>query len=185
MKELSLNILDIAMNSVKAKAKNVGIYIEEKDNFLTLTFVDDGCGMTFEQVEKLRDPFFTTRTTRKVGLGVPFLALAAEQTGGEVTIESRPESEFPESHGTTVKATFDKTSIDFTPLGDVVSTVITLVQGSPDIDFVFSHKKGENEVSLDTKELRSVLGEGVSLSEPEVLAWIKGSLEEEYSSFTD
>ena len=178
MKELSLYILDITMNSVKAGAEHISVSIDETDRVLTFSVTDDGCGMTAEQVEKLSDPFFTTRTTRNVGLGVPFLRMLAEQTGGEVKITSKSEKEY-EDHGTTLTATFHEDSIDFVPLGDIVSTVVTLIQGSPDIDFDFTHTKEGMTVSLRTSELREVLG-GVPLSEPEVLAWIGEYLGEQY-----
>lgn len=181
MKELSLNILDIAQNSVKAGAKNISIEIEEGKEKLTVTITDDGCGMTGEQVEKLKDPFFTTRTTRKVGLGIPFFTLAAEQTGGNVSIKSKSETEHPEDHGTTVKAVFFKTSIDFTPLGDVVSTLLTLIHGADSLDYTFSHKTEKAEVFLSTAEMRSVLGEEIPLSSPEVLEWAREYLVSQYS----
>lgn len=178
MRELSLNILDIANNSVKAGASLVEILITEKDGWMTIVIRDDGCGMTKQQVERLADPFFTTRTTRKVGLGVPFLKLAAEQTGGGVEITSVPESE-GENHGTEVVARFDMNSIDFTPLGEIIETIVTLIQGSPDMDFVFVHIVDDKKISLDTRELRDVLGD-VPLSEYEVLEWIRGYLEQQY-----
>ena len=178
MKELSLYILDITMNSVKAGAQNIAVTIDETDNVLTFTVEDDGCGMTAEQLEKLADPFFTTRTTRNVGLGVPFLRMLAEQTGGEVEITSRSEKEYAD-HGTTLRATFHEDSIDFIPLGDIASTVVTLIQGSPDINFSFSHQKEGMTVALRVTELREILGD-VPLSEPEVLSWISGYLSEQY-----
>lgn len=183
MKELSLNILDIAGNSVKAKAQNVRIILEESEEILTLSIEDDGCGMTAEQVNNVTDPFFTTRTTRKVGMGIPFLKLAAEQTGGSFSIESRPAAECPDSHGTRTSAVFLKTSIDFTPLGDVISTVTTLIQGSPEIDWYYLHTKGGKSVCIDTKEIRAVLGDDVPLNSYEVIKWIESSLVEEYDSF--
>ncbi len=182
MKELSLNILDIAMNSVKAGAKHIGLSIEESDTALAFSITDDGCGMSDEQVKKLSDPFYTTRTTRKVGLGVPFLKLAAEQTGGRVSVESREQARFPDAHGTAVTATFDKTHIDYTPLGDIISTLITLVQGYPEIDFTFTHKVRGAQASLSTAEMRMVLGDDVPLNDPEILGWIKDSLEEQYKN---
>ncbi len=176
MKELSLNILDIAMNSVKAKAKNVEIAISETDEVMTVIITDDGTGMTEEMVKRVTDPFCTTRTTRKVGLGIPFYKLAAEQTGGELKITSKIKDDESQKSGTTVVATFIKTHIDCLPLGDIVSTVCTLIQGSPDIDFVFTH----NAVRLSTCELREVLGD-VPLSSPEVLGWISEYLKEQYN----
>ena len=182
MKELSLNVLDIAMNSVKAKATLINIHIFEDDELLSMNIIDNGCGMTADFLQGVIDPFCTTRTTRKVGLGIPLLKLAAEQTGGEVKIFSRHESEYPADHGTSVVATFYKKHIDFTPMGDIISTVTTLIQGSPDIDFEFLHKSNTFEVSLDTREVRAVLGPEIPLSEPEILSWIADNLSEQYNN---
>ena len=182
MKELSLNVLDIAMNSVKAKATLICIYITEDEELLKMEIIDNGCGMTAEFLRGVIDPFCTTRTTRKVGLGIPLLKLAAEQTGGEVVITSKHESEYPKEHGTRVTATFYKKHIDFTPMGDIISTVTTLIQGSPDIDFAFLHKSNTFDVSLDTREVREVLGPEIPLSEPEILLWIADNLSEQYKN---
>ena len=182
MKELSLNVLDLTMNSVKAGATLINIHITEDDERLKLEIIDNGCGMTAEFLRGVIDPFCTTRTTRKVGLGIPLLKLAAEQTGGEVSITSRHESEYPQDHGTQVSATFYKQHIDFTPMGDIISTVTTLIQGSPDIDFVFLHKFATFDVSLDTREVREVLGPEIPLSEPEILLWIADNLCEQYKN---
>ena len=180
MKELSLNILDITENSTKAGAKNVGISIIETDKTLTMSVSDDGCGMMPDFLRSVTDPFTTTRTTRKVGLGIPLLKLAAEQTGGNVTIESKHESLHPDDHGTTTTALFCKDHLDFTPLGDMISTLTTLIQGHPDVDFLYEHTSPERSVRLDTKELREVLGD-VPLDSFEVICWIKDYLTEQYS----
>ena len=182
MKELSLNVLDIAMNSVKAKATLICIYITEDEELLKMEIIDNGCGMTAEFLRGVIDPFCTTRTTRKVGLGIPLLKLAAEQTGGEVVITSKHESEYPKDHGTRVTATFYKKHIDFTPMGDIISTVTTLIQGSPDIDFDFRHRSNTFDVTLDTREVRGVLGPEIPLSEPEILLWIADNLSEQYKN---
>lgn len=176
MKELSLNILDITENSVKAGATLTEISIIEKGDTLTLIIKDNGCGMSDEILKTVENPFYTTRTTRKVGLGIPLLKLAAEQTGGEVKITSSTDKD---NHGTCVTALFYKNHLDFTPLGDVKETVLTLIQGHPDTDFLFIHQKDENEARLDTRELRTVL-EGVLLNTYEVLQWIKEYLNEQY-----
>lgn len=181
MKELSLNILDIAKNSVKAKAENILIELNETDETLTLIIQDDGCGMSEEMVRNVMDPFCTTRTTRKVGMGVPLLKLAAEQTGGKIEIRSVSENDNPNEHGTTVTAEFFKNHLDFTPLGDVVSSITVLIQGAPDIDWRFVHKTGGGSVELDTKELREILGD-VPLDNYEVIKWIEGYLKEGYES---
>lgn len=179
MKELSLNILDISMNSVKANASLIKIDINENDNELVVAITDNGCGMEAEFLDKVTDAWSTTRTTRKVGMGIPFFKLAAEQTGGHLEIKSTPESQ-SDNHGTVISATFNKSSIDFTPLGDIVSTVTTLIQGSPDIHWIFTHTINGSEVRLDTDELKAVLGDDIGLDNHEVLAWITAYLKEAY-----
>ena len=180
MKELSLNVLDIAENSVKAGASLIRILLEETGEMLTVTVTDNGCGMKEEILRGVIDPFYTTRTTRRVGLGIPLFKMAAEQTGGELRITSRHESEFPDSHGTEITGVFYKQHIDCAPMGDIISTVTTLIQGHPNIDFEFRHDAADHEVRLDTRELREVLGAEVPLNEAEVLRWIRDYLNEQY-----
>ena len=180
MDELSLYVLDITMNSVRAGATEVSIELAESDEWLTFTVQDNGCGMTKEQLMRLSDPFFTTRTTRKVGLGIPFLKMLAEMTGGSVSITSVHEFE-SKDHGTTTTATFQKTHIDFIPLGDMVETVLTLIQGSPDVDFIYRHKTRDGEVLLSCAEMREILGD-IPLNDPEILSWIGENLREQYGS---
>ena len=179
MKELSLNILDIAENSTKAKAELVKIQIVEDSRNLTIRISDDGIGMSSETLLSVSDPFYTTRTTRKVGMGIPLFRFAAEQTGGKLTISSKHIDEHPDDHGTDLIAEFDKTHIDFTPLGDIISTIVTLIQGHPNVDFLFTHSLPGKEIILDTREVRAVL-EDVPIDTFEVLLWIKGNLEEQY-----
>lgn len=180
MDELSLYVLDITMNSVRAGATEISVTLTQDDEYLTFSVTDNGCGMTKEQVEKLSNPFFTTRTTRKVGLGIPFLKMIAEMSGGDVKIESVSEKE-SENHGTTTTARFGLNHIDSLPLGDMVETVKTLIQGAPDINFIYKHTTPKGEVSLSCSELKSVLGD-ISLSEPEIIAWIDGYLREQYEA---
>lgn len=164
MKELSLNILDIAKNSVTAGASLVEISVTERDFRLTILVKDNGCGMTPEFVARVTDPFTTTRTTRKVGLGHSAAPDGgADGRGGDLTIESEV------GVGTTLKAWFDMKNIDMPPLGDLTSSIVTLIQGSPDIDFLFTHTVGEEGYTLDTREIREIMGD-ISLAEPEVLA---------------
>ena len=179
MKELSLNILDVAENSVKAGATLTQILLTEQGGLLTLEIVDDGCGMSEDVVRSVTDPFYTTRTTRKVGMGIPLLKLACEQTDGSLTISSVTQEADPVGHGTHVTATFHTDHIDFTPLGDVGASVLTLIQGHPDTDFLFRHQQGDHVVSLDTRELREVL-EDVPLNSYDVMEWIGGYLQEQY-----
>lgn len=179
MDEFSLYILDITMNSVRAGAKNIDINLQETDDFLYVKIKDDGCGMLKEQVEKLKNPFYTTRKTRKVGLGIPFFTALAQMTDGYVKIHSRHESEYAD-HGTLIEGKFGHKHIDFIPIGDMPQTIVTLIQGSPDIDFTFTHKKGEKEVYLSTLQIKEVLGNEIPLDSPEILGWISETLKEQY-----
>ena len=182
MKEISLNILDIAENSCKAGATLTRIELFEDDTTLSVKISDDGCGMTPEILQNVVNPFYTTRTTRSVGLGIPLFKEAAEQTGGSFSITSRDEKSHPDDHGTETAASFFKGHIDCMPLGDIVASVVTLIGGHPDTDFFFCHRReGKTDVTLDTRELRAVLGD-VSLAEYEVINWIREYLTEQYNN---
>lgn len=186
MDEFSLYVLDITMNSVRAGASHIGVELTEAGDWLTFTVTDDGCGMTEEQVKRLADPFYTTRKTRKVGLGVPFLTMLAEMTGGGVTITSvpqkNPDGSENERHGTVLCARFGRHHVDFVPLGDMTETVKTLIQGYPDVDFTYCHRMEGGEVRLSCSALKEVLGDEIPLSAPEILAWIDGYLREQYAA---
>ena len=174
MKELSLNILDVAKNSVKAGATRIVIRIEERDGWRTLSIIDNGCGMPPEFVARVTDPFTTTRTTRPVGMGLPLLKLAAQQTGGDLYIES---SVVPPT-GTTVRATFKIYHLDCVPVGDYAGSVVTLIQGSPEIDWLFVYDREDGKsVTLDTAEVRAILGPDVPLNLPDVLMWMEGAMQ--------
>ena len=168
MPEISLNILDVAENSVRAEASlvEITVSVQPEEDTLTVVIRDDGCGMTQEQMARVQDPFFTTRTTRKVGLGVPFFKQAAESTGGSFRIDSE------KGKGTTVKAVFGLSHIDRMPLGDISATVQTLIVFNEHIDFRYTYEYGTRSFVLDTREMREMLGEGISFSEPEVSAFI-------------
>jgi len=174
MPEISLNILDVAQNSVKAGAKLLVLkcLIDTEKDTLTVIIDDDGCGMTKEQVESVTDPFFTTRTTRKVGLGVPFFKMAAESTGGSFDIVSEP------GKGTCVTCVFILSSIDRMPLGDMVSTVHMLTTQSGRMDLVYTYGVDGKEFTMDTRQFREILGEEVSFSEPEVSEYIRDYIKE-------
>ncbi len=182
MKELSLNVLDVAKNSVKAEATLIEIALIETETTLLLRIRDNGYGMEPAFLERVLDPFSTTRTTRKVGLGLPLLKLAAEQTGGTLKIESVSRNASKEHCGTTVEAFFHTDHMDFTPIGDIISTITLLIQGNPGIDFRFLHEMPDRKVELDTRELRAVLGDDVPLNDFAVLNWITESLQEQYNS---
>ena len=173
MQELSLNVLDVAENSVRADASLVEITVEEDTaaGWLTIVIRDNGRGMTPEQVQTVIDPFYTTRTTRKVGLGVPFFRMAALLSGGDLTIQSRV------GEGTAVTATFGLTSIDRMPLGDINGTIATLVQCNPGIDWLYTRRKDGREMVMDTRQFREVL-EDTPLDSPEVLGFLRDYLAE-------
>ncbi len=176
MPELSLNILDVAKNSVTAKASLISIAVQADTaaDRLSITISDNGCGMSAEQVAHVTDPFYTTRTTRKVGLGVPFFKLAAELTGGSFSIDSTP------GVGTKTCAVFGLKHIDRMPLGDLAGTMTTLIQSSPEIDFVLDYAVDDNSFTMDTRVFREILGD-VALNEPEVLAYIGSFIQENMS----
>ena len=175
MRDLSMHVLDIAQNSVKANAKTVSIsFTEDARRWLTIVFTDDGDGMAPELLKKVTDPFTTTRTTRKVGLGIPLIKENAELTGGTVTIESEP------GKGTTLTATFDLNHIDCPPMGEMCDTLLTLVLLNPDKpDFVFHARTPDREASFDTRIVRQTLGD-VALNEPDVIQWIRDAINEEF-----
>ena len=185
MKELSLHILDVTKNSVKAGAAliEIGVVTDEK-GIMTIRITDNGCGMSDEVLARVTDPFYTTRTTRKVGLGLPLLRLAAEQTGGSLNITSSTEEG---RSGTEVVAVFDTNSIDCMPMGDIISTVVTLIAGSPTQDFAFSDvdKRTGRSVYLDTRQMREILGDDVSLAALEIQMWMSEYLSEQYENNTE
>lgn len=167
MRELSLNILDIAQNSISAGASLITIEVSESlvDHNLLIGIYDNGKGMSEEQVRSVIDPFFTTRTTRKVGMGIPLFKMAAEQTGGRLEIKSEL------GVGTEVRAYFKTDSVDFTPLGNVASTVQMLITMNTDRDFLYKHSVDGKEFVADTREIKAILGD-VPLDTYEVSQWI-------------
>ncbi len=173
MKELSLHITDIVQNSVAAGASliNVSVIEDTEKNILEISVEDNGKGMSGELVSRVVDPFTTSRTTRKVGLGIPLFKQAANFCGGDLSIESSL------GVGTKVTATFVHDHIDRQPLGDMVSTMLCTIVSHSDIDFVYMHSFNEKSFVFDTRELKNVLGD-VSFSEPDVYMWIKSFLEE-------
>lgn len=174
MQEISLNILDIVQNSIRAGATLIELKITEdtqKDLF-EFSVRDNGCGMSEEMVKRVMDPFVTTRTTRKVGLGISLLRSAAQATGGDVYIESR------EGEGTLLKAVFSYGHIDRQPLGDIAGTVVSLISMNEKLDFVYSHTYNGKNFCLETVRLREVLGPEVSLGDLSVAQWIKEYINE-------
>ena len=173
MTEISLNVLDVANNSIRAGANliEISVTIQREKDILRIVIADNGCGMDEEQLKRVEDPFFTTRTTRKIGLGVPFFKMAALSTGGTFTIESAV------GKGTTVTAQFALSHIDRMPLGGMNSTIHTLITLNTQIDFIYTYGFDGNQFTLNTRQFREILND-VPLNSPEVSAYIKEYLEE-------
>jgi hypothetical protein len=174
LREITLHILDIAANSISAGAKNISISIigNHKDDTLEITISDDGKGMTPEMVAIVTDPFTTTRTERNVGLGIPLLKAAAEACNGWFNISSEL------GKGTKVQVGFQLSHIDRMPLGDVPSTLLGLLIGTPEVHWTFRVKNDEKEFYFDDTELKRELG-GDCLSEPEVIRYVRELFTEE------
>ena len=179
MRELSLNVLDIVQNSISAKATVIEIELLEhiEKDLLEINIFDNGKGMTEEQVKSVIDPFFTTRTTRKVGLGIPLFKMAAEMSGGRLDIKSEV------GKGTRVYTSYGYSNVDRMPVGDLNGTVSMLIRMNPDIDFVYTHSINEKSYVLDTRELREQLDD-VPLDTPDVIEWIEEYLKENDAELT-
>ncbi len=179
MRELSLHLLDIAENGVSAGAQNITITIVEdlRTDRLRLTVEDDGRGMDAAMVEQVTNPFITTRTTRKVGLGIPLLKLAAEMCNGGLTVESTP------NVGTTVNVDFQRSHIDRMPLGDVAGTMLSLLVGWPQVHWVLRYRVDDEEFVFDDAPIKEELGD-LPLSDPEVLKFLRGALHEGIADVT-
>lgn len=173
MKELSLNILDLAQNGIRAGAHLIQVEVnEDEDGFFVFKVQDDGCGMTAELVQKVRDPFFTTRKTRKVGMGVSLVNMLAVQCGGHLDIESVP------GQGTVMTAYFAKDNIDRPPLGNLPATMKVLVAGAPGLDYRLVYRHGAVNFTFDTREIRQELGTLADFSNPLLYEWVEKNVRE-------
>ena len=173
MKDLSMHIMDILQNSTRAGASEVTLEVLEDvaADTLTIRFIDNGCGMDAETVQKVINPFFTTRTTRKVGLGLPLLKQNTEQTGGSLDIQSE------KGKGTTVTAVFGRSHLDRPPMGDLAGTIVLTASAYPNIRFIFHYNNGEIDYVFDTVEVNEAL-DGISIQEPEVIQYLKEMIQE-------
>ena len=166
MRELSLNILDVCENSLRAKATEVHVDVEVDEQKISIVIADNGCGMTDEFLSRVTDPFTTTRTTRKVGLGLPLIKMEAEMSGGTFEIASEL------NKGTTVTTTFAREHIDRPPLGNIGETIAALLPDLGETRLIFSYRAFGQKFTLDTDEVKAQL-EGVPLDTPEVLVFLK------------
>ena len=173
MTEISLHILDLAQNAISAGARHIGIDVEEDAaaNLLTVSICDDGCGMDAEMVQRVQDPFVTSRKTRKVGLGIPMFREGCLRCNGNFALSSCP------GEGTTIRGSYHLDHIDRQPLGDLAGTIFLLVSANPTLDFHLRHGRNGQEFVFDTGEVRAAL-QGVPLDLPEVTQWIKDCLVE-------
>ena len=178
MKDLSLHILDLSQNSISAGASLVQITVNEdtEADRLVITIEDNGKGMDKDLLLRVKDPFVTTRTSRRVGLGIPLMLAACRRCEGDLVIESE------ENVGTKLAATFKHSHIDRAPMGDMAETMLSLIlagsEKSEAVDFVYRHIIDNSDFCMDTRELRKVLGSDVTLGEPEVIMWIKDYINE-------
>jgi hypothetical protein len=173
-RDLSQHILDIAENSVTAEATLLHIDIDENplDDQLSIVIRDNGRGMDAEMLQRITDPWITTRTTRKVGLGIPFLKQTAEMCGGDFEISSIL------GEGTMTRATLQLDHIDRPPLGDLSGTLMCIIVGNPQTDLVYHHQVAGRPFVLDTREFREILGPDVPLSDPEILTFVRSTIGE-------
>ncbi len=173
MKELSLHILDIVTNSINAKSSLIKIRIIEnsRDDFLKIIIKDNGTGIKSDDIDKIQSPFYTTRKVRNVGLGLPFLKLAAESCEGKFNIESE------ENEGTEVTAVFKRSHIDRAPLGKIEETILTILNFSEKFDLIYMHEINSSKFCFNTREVKSVLEED-SIKDPKVLIWIREYIKE-------
>ncbi len=174
MKEIALHIMDIVENSLRAQARliEISLSIWTKQNRLIVEIGDDGCGMSAQMLEQVTNPFVTTRTTRRVGLGISLFKDGAEDTGGSFAIESEP------GIGTRVRAEYVLDHIDRQPIGDFAGTVHTLIVCNPDFDFLITVCIDGETQTLDTREIKATLGAEVPVNLPDVSMWLKENLQE-------
>lgn len=168
MRELSLHILDLVENSIQAGARKIGIAIDEThlDTHIKITVTDNGRGIDPDMLEVISNPFVTSRTTRRVGLGISLFKAASQRCDGEFFIQSKKDK------GTTVSATFAIDHLDRAPLGDMGATITNLIAGYPDIGIKYHHTLYEDSLTMDTAELAEGL-DTMELNNPAILSRIK------------
>ncbi len=180
MEEISLHILDIAENSIAAGARTLTIVVEEDEtaDLLRLEIDDDGRGMNADAATQAVDPFYTTRTTRRVGMGLALLHDATVRAGGAMELHSTP------GRGTTVRATFRLSHVDRQPLGNMADTIIALIANRAGVDVIYRHARNGRSIEVNTQEIRNRLG-GMPVSSPEALGFLRAYLMQEEESLVD
>lgn len=180
MKDLSLHVLDIAQNSVSAGARKVIISVDEDmiKNDLTITIQDDGKGIPVDVLSRVTDPYFTSRTTRKVGMGIPLFKQNAEMAGGSFSIFSEP------GRGTVVRASFMYDHIDRPPIGDMPGVIVILCGSNTEMEWQYLHKKNNREYLFNTKEVKEVL-DGLSIGDPSIQGYLREMIRENLKDLTE
>lgn len=173
MKDIAMHILDIAYNSIRALSSIITINIVDsiQKNIIEITISDNGKGMDEQTLNNVINPFYTTRTTRNVGLGIPLFKEGVEMTGGNFKITSKL------NHGTTTYGCYVKDNIDTPPMGDLTETFVTLIQANEEIDYLISYQNDHGKFILDTKQIKEIL-DGVSIVTPEIILWLKDYIKE-------
>lgn len=179
MEELALHILDVAENSIAASARNIEIIVteSEKEDLLRIEIIDDGKGMKAEHAEKAVDPFFTSRTTRRVGLGLPLLKQAAQTANGDMKISSVSDK------GTHITVTFQLSHIDRQPLGNMADTIVALIIADPNVHIVYKYERNEFKFTFDTKKIKEKL-KGININSTSVISFIRQYIKENTESFS-
>lgn len=173
MPDIAMHLLDIVYNSIRADASIIRIHIIDsvKEDLIICRVEDNGVGMDEETVEKVQNPFYTTRTTRDVGLGVPLFKEGALQSDGTFTLESKL------NEGTTIEATYKKSHIDTPVMGDIAETLVTLIQANENIEYEVEYQWDDGVFVLNTVEIKELL-EGVPINSPEIILWLKEYIKE-------
>ena len=173
MQDLAMHLLDIVYNSIRAKASLIKIFFKDStlSNEIIMRVEDNGTGMNEETVEKVQNPFYTTRTTRDVGLGIPLLKIGALSCNGSFRLESK------ENVGTLIEATYQKDHLDTPPVGDLAETLVILIQANENIEYEFHYEEDKLVFDLNTVEIKEIL-DGVSIVEPDIIIWLKSYIKE-------
>ena len=180
MKEISMHILDITMNSIKAEASLIEIIIDDSiiNNYLKITIKDNGKGMSENTINKVTNPFYTTRTTRKVGLGIPMLKESCERCNGYLKINSQLYV------GTTILCCFERSNIDRAPLGNMGETIMTIINSTDNCDLIYTNITDNGTFIFNTIEVKKML-EGLDINDNSILLWIKEYINENVNLFSN
>lgn len=172
MNELALHIYDLVLNSIRANANNIDIIIQDNQDIITINIIDDGDGMNINELKKVTDPFYTTKTNHQIGLGIPLFKQNVEATGGQFLISSVI------NQGTKIEAKLFKNHLDCLPLGNLAASLAAIIQINPNINYLFKYQNDDFKFILDTKEIKKLLGDNITINQPEIIMWLKNYIEE-------